>query len=485
MGEEYAENDIEGEADYIQQTSDGGYFMKGCYNCDSYPSYDWLVKLDNIGGITWQKTYPASFFTMAQTLDGGYVLAGRCDSELLLDIFDACLIKLDSNGAISWQKAYGLGSPFAINETAYSVQQTVDEGYIVAGKTTVSGCSGCAKVLILKLDISGNILWQQTYRGFESIAYSILQTEDNSGYLAVGSIGDEPNVDALVLKLDNNGDILWQKAYDSNENEIALSVKQISGSGYIIVGGYAPWLYKNYEGMWLMEIDSSGAIVRQKMCETCNASAFDQTSEDGYIFAGTTSLFGAGMGDMIALKLDNNWEVPNCNLTTNTDFTAYEPYHYYQGPDVTALPISETLGDTTVVPQDTSAETSVVCCYDTEDNDNDCVQLEEDNCPYHYDPLQEDTYPPQTNGCGDACECEGNFDDDEDQDGSDAATFKVDFGRSIFLDPCINSDLCNGDFECDGDVDGTDAANFKEDFGRSPFSNPCPICPTDPWCTYP
>ena len=99
---------------------------------------------------------------------------------------------------------------------------------------------------------------------------------------------------------------------------------------------------------------------------------------------------------------------------------------------------------------------------------------------------QEDTYPPPSgNNCGDACECEGNFDDDTDQDGSDAANFKSDFGRSIFLNPCTNALPCNGDFDCDGDVDGTDAALFKSDFGRSGFLNPCPICPTHPWCTYP
>jgi len=99
---------------------------------------------------------------------------------------------------------------------------------------------------------------------------------------------------------------------------------------------------------------------------------------------------------------------------------------------------------------------------------------------------QEDTYPPPSgNNCGDACECEGNFDDDTDQDGSDAANFKADFGRSIFLNPCTNAIPCNGDFDCDGDVDGTDAALFKSDFGRSGFLNPCPICPTHPWCTYP
>jgi len=117
------------------------------------------------------------------------------------------------------------------------------------------------------------------------------------------------------------------------------------------------------------------------------------------------------------------------------------------------------------------------------DNDTVCGDVD-DNCPFIANPGQEDTYPPSGNDCGDVCECEGNFDNDSDQDGSDAATFKLDFGRSTFFSPCVNGDPCNGDFDCDVDVDGTDAATFKEDFGKSTFSNPCPDCPTDPWCGY-
>jgi len=83
------------------------------------------------------------------------------------------------------------------------------------------------------------------------------------------------------------------------------------------------------------------------------------------------------------------------------------------------------------------------------------------------------------------CECEGNFDGDQDVDGSDAATFKADFGRSSFFNPCTNGAPCNGDFDCDGDVDGTDASVFKSDFGRSGFNNPCPVCTRNPWCVYP
>ncbi len=122
------------------------------------------------------------------------------------------------------------------------------------------------------------------------------------------------------------------------------------------------------------------------------------------------------------------------------------------------------------------------------DFDCDYILDMEDNCPKDYNPNQEDTYPPQGNSIGDACECEGNFNcsADQDVDGSDAALFKVDFGRSGILDPCTGGSLCNGDFNCDGDADGTDAALFKADFGRSSMQNPCPACVAGvEWCSYP
>ena len=82
--------------------------------------------------------------------------------------------------------------------------------------------------------------------------------------------------------------------------------------------------------------------------------------------------------------------------------------------------------------------------------------------------------------------CEGNFNCDADQDGSDAATFKTDFGRNPYhIRPCTMEDPCNGDFSCDGDVDGSDAALFKSDFGRNSFNNPCPSCESGNSCVYP
>ena len=124
---------------------------------------------------------------------------------------------------------------------------------------------------------------------------------------------------------------------------------------------------------------------------------------------------------------------------------------------------------------------------DQADDDGDCIGNVCDSDPEVYDPSAPDSYPPQGNDIGDACDCEGNFNcsDDQDVDGSDASSFKADFGRSIMLDPCSSADPCNGDFSCDKDVDGTDASLFKSDFGRSAFSNPCPVCAGNgAWCSY-
>jgi hypothetical protein len=117
------------------------------------------------------------------------------------------------------------------------------------------------------------------------------------------------------------------------------------------------------------------------------------------------------------------------------------------------------------------------CPYDPEnDIDDDGICGDSDNCPNHHNPGQEDTYPVEGNGIGDACECEGDFNCDMDQDGSDAAQFKIDFGRSSFYEPCTEENSCNGDFDIDQDVDGMDAYKFKEDFGRCSYHDPCPVC---------
>ena len=90
---------------------------------------------------------------------------------------------------------------------------------------------------------------------------------------------------------------------------------------------------------------------------------------------------------------------------------------------------------------------------------------------------------PVIGSIGDACDCEGNFNCDDDCDGSDAAIFKADYGRMEYDKPCSVDNPCKGNFDCDEDVDGTDAAILKADFGRGQYENPCPVCVVKKECS--
>jgi hypothetical protein len=88
--------------------------------------------------VAWDRTFGGADFDVArsvqQTSDGGYILAGHTDSYGVGE-GDAWLIKTNSEGVKLWDRTYG-GADF---EEAFSVQQTSDGGYIVAGYTESYG----------------------------------------------------------------------------------------------------------------------------------------------------------------------------------------------------------------------------------------------------------------------------------------------------------------------------------------------------------
>ena len=193
------------EANFIQQTSDGGYIVAGMTDSFGAGEYDiWVLKLSPDGEIEWQKTYGGSGTDEAnfiqQTSDGGYIVAGMTDSFGAGE-YDIWVLKLSSTGDIEWQKTYG-GSRW--DETP-SIQQTSDGGYIVAGSANFGG--GSRDFWILKLSPDGEIEWQKTYGGSDhDFAHSIQQTSDG-GYIVAGytfswGAGSE---DFWVLKLSSDG----------------------------------------------------------------------------------------------------------------------------------------------------------------------------------------------------------------------------------------------------------------------------------------
>ena len=106
-----------------------------------------------------------------QTADGGFIVAGFLlpmmeTFQEITWLLDYWIVKLDANGNIVWQKSLG-GSA----DDAYSIQQTTDGGFIVAGFRSndgdVSGNHGTNDYWVVKLDANGNIVWQKSLGGSE------------------------------------------------------------------------------------------------------------------------------------------------------------------------------------------------------------------------------------------------------------------------------------------------------------------------------
>jgi hypothetical protein len=307
-------------ANSTQQTFDGGYIVAGVTDSFGAGNYDsWVLKLDMNGNVVWQKAYGGAGDDYAnfiqQISNSGYIVAGDTNSYGA-GSKDIWLMKLYYSGSIQWQKTYG-GTG---DDSASAVQQTLDGGYIVAGKTNSFG-AGSYDFWVLKLNPNGSIQWQKTYGGTDDDAVTSVQ-EDKSlmkvsdGYIVGGttlSFG-KGGMDAWALKLDLNGNVLWQKVYGGEGNDSMNSIQQTTDGGYVAAGKSLSFGV-DLDDVWAFKLDPVGNIVWQKTYSSKAgqdyANSVRQASDGSYIVAGAAASSDAGE-DLLVIKLHGNGDVAGC-----------------------------------------------------------------------------------------------------------------------------------------------------------------------------
>ncbi len=293
----------------IRTTSDGGYVVAGYTNSYGRGDYElWVLKLDESSNVVWEKTYGKQYDdyfanSIQETSDGGYVVAGKTNSNLSSSD-KSLVVKLDGSGDIVWQKRYVGGS-------ANSIQETSDGGYIVAGYTNAYGLGYNFRVE--KIDGNGNEVWLKIYGGSsEDRANSIQETSDG-GYIVAGytfSYGSG-SYDFWVLKLDGSGNTEWQKTYGGSSEDRGNSIEATSDGGYIVAGYSNSYGSGSYD-FWVLKLDGSGNVEWQKAygdSVSDYAYSIQETSDGGYIVAGYSNSYGSGGYDLWVLKLDGNGNV--------------------------------------------------------------------------------------------------------------------------------------------------------------------------------
>jgi hypothetical protein len=342
-------------ASCIVQTTDRGFVFAGHTNSNDGDvtglhgvSNDdiWVVKLDSLGNIEWEIPFGGTqrdeANSIIQTFDGGYALAGSTSSgdgdigHATYGGDDFWLLKLGKTGGIEWEKTFG-GSG---DDDAYSIIQTADSGFAVAGRTfsndsDVTGNHGSEDYWVLRLNLQGKLLWQRAYgsRGADE-AHAIVQTFDGGFAVAgwAGSnggdvVGEHGSADFWILQLDTNGTLKNGKCFGGSSGDFAYSLAQTSDSGFVIAGsttssdGDVTGIQSpDTSDAWIVRLNKALQIMWEKTYGGTNedmAEAIVSTLDGGYAVAGYTgSSFGgvqipiadSGTYDGWVFKLDRNGE---------------------------------------------------------------------------------------------------------------------------------------------------------------------------------
>ncbi|MEM9646967.1 MAG: hypothetical protein AAF969_00690 [Bacteroidota bacterium] len=283
-----------------------------------------LVQKTFLGELDWVKSFGGSGEDTAQsviqTVDGGYAVLGfsnSMDGNLsgkTTNVNDYWLVKLDADGNLQWDRAYG-GSK---DDRGQSVIQTSDGGYAIVGYAMSddgdgSNNEGFHDNWILRLDTSGNILWEKSF-GFSGHdhSYDVVETMDGgfffAGFLDVtssGGAGNEGKGSYLTrhgvgefwgTKLDANGNLEWRRYFGGTNNDRSYGVLQANDGGFVLAGASESDDFditdpKGSYDFWVVKVSDQGEMLWQKSFGGTGidkAYAIAKTLDGGYVVTGNT-----------------------------------------------------------------------------------------------------------------------------------------------------------------------------------------------------
>ncbi len=309
----------------VWQTNDNGYIVSGFSNVDGTTNTEvFLLKTDSVGAIEWFKFHGGDEIqagkSVQQTMDNGFIVAGYTN-ENIGNAYDFLLIKFDQNGELLWKKTYG-GEDWDLGEY---VEQTFDGGYIIGGSTFSLGNGGEDGYLI-KTDANGNVEWSKTYGGSLDDQFQTVRQCSDSGFVAIGrstsfSNGDD---DVFVVRTNKQGDTLWTKTQGDVNSDYGKSILQNPDGSFVFVGVQnepSTGLNKAY----LVKLNSLGdtewshifGTVSGDEPSTVKAVPWGGYVYSAYNFGGT----GAGGKDLFVLKTGDggNFEYAKTFGGTNDD----------------------------------------------------------------------------------------------------------------------------------------------------------------------
>ncbi|DAC71748.1 MAG TPA: hypothetical protein DSN98_08800 [Thermoplasmata archaeon] len=285
------------------------------------------VHPEMLGGIPpkeeWNKTFGAphlddAAYDVQQTHEGGFIIGGYARSFGIAFI-NPWLIKIDSKGNMEWNKTFDYYSLPSFSGRIWSVQQTIDDGYILGctfvNTTKANSEEGqpvqrtnrdfLSSMVLIKTDSQGHEEWNSTCAGLNySWCFCVRQTSDG-GYIATGggNASTEGSPDLFLLKTHPDGSLQWLRTYGTSDmDEEGHMAQETTDGGYIITGLSDCNYVTDWGKIWLIKTDASGTMVWDKKFEGTGGqvsvglknygNSVQQTLDSGFIVAGVMNYKG-------------------------------------------------------------------------------------------------------------------------------------------------------------------------------------------------
>jgi hypothetical protein len=333
----------------VHQTNDGGYILAGYCQTGYTANPDFfLSKTDSMGQQLWSRHFGRTgteiCWSAQITEEGGFIMLGETNSYGPLGK-NVWLLKTNANGDSIWSRTYG-GSG---DEVGHSVVQTDDGGYVLAGYTTSFG-SGAADFWLIKTDDDGYSVWTMTYGAEGADSCHSVQLTQDGGFILAGSTRAFGTTDTnfLLIKTDSEGTQTWGRTYGGGNQELCHAVIEATSGGYLLVGSTNTF-GAGYDDFWAVRTNETGnelwnKTIGKQYHDICTSVV--ETSDQKFILGGW-SYSDDSYGAMYLAKLDvdgdslwtqsygNDWEGEFCYSVAITNDDGYilgGQYQHWEWP---------------------------------------------------------------------------------------------------------------------------------------------------------
>ena len=290
----------------IIETGDGGLVVAGATESKGAGEFDvWVLKLGVDGEPLWDRHFGGAATDWAssvvETRDGGLAL-GAYTQDSSGAPYDFWVIKLDADGELLWERRYGGAATDWVN----AITEARDGSLVVVGHTESKG-AGAADFWVVKLDATGEPIWDRSFGG-ENLDYASAVTASGAGGVVVAGLTKSTGAggfDSRVLKLDASGTVVWDRVFGGEQDDWVRAVIETRDGGHALAG-YTMSQGAGLYDVWMLKLDNNGRLLWERTFgDTGNewARAIVQMSDGALAFAGDTWSRGAGESDVLILKI--------------------------------------------------------------------------------------------------------------------------------------------------------------------------------------